>query len=172
MGMYNPLYIVYVLILGMSFMAFIMNIVILVPDRFHMNYNEILPNKGLGLFLMLNSVMISFLWLSIIIKPLIDGTMIPKETEHYTTLIVQGFDLALLLPMGFISGFLLYKRRSLGYLFSHLYFIFLSVLMSALIAKIIAMGMLGYSIIPVIFIIPIINIGAIICSITMFKQLK
>lgn len=172
MAMYHQFYIIYVMILGMSFIAFIMNVVLLNPTEFYKRYSDRLPNKRLGLFLMFNSMIIALLWLNIILRPLFDGTLIPKETEHYTTLIVQGFDLSLLLPMGFISGYLLFKKRAFGYLFSHLYFIFLSVLMSALIAKIVAMGMLGYPIIPVIFIIPVINIGAITCSGLMFKHLK
>lgn len=172
MAMYHQFYIIYVMILGMSFMGFIMNVVLLNPTEFYKRYSDRLPNKRLGLFLMFNSMIIALLWLNIILRPLFDGTLIPKETEHYTTLIVQGFDLALLLPMGFISGYLLFKKRAFGYLFSHLYFIFLSVLMTALIAKIVAMGLLGYSIFPVIIIIPMFNIGAIVCSSVMFNRIK
>jgi hypothetical protein len=103
---------------------------------------------------------------------MIDGSVYPVALEHYTTLIVQGLDLGFLLPLAVITGVLLIKKNRFGYLLGLGYFVFLSILMTALGAKIVAMGMNGYNIIPVIFIIPTFNIVAIICSILLFKNLK
>ena len=104
---------------------------------------------------MFNALDIAMLWLGIVVPPLIDGTLIPVETEHYTTLVVQGLDLAILLPSAFVLGWLFWKKQRTGYLLAPVYYVFLSILMTALVAKIIAMGLQGYNIIPVIFIIPI-----------------
>ena len=172
MGMYNSLYIVYVLLLSTSFFAFIINLFSFNPDVYASKFKSKLPHRLLGSFLLFASINIAFLWLSIIIKPLMDGSIIPESVEHYTTLIVQGLDLALLLPMGFISGLMLIRKKALGYIFSHVYFVFLSFLMTALVAKIIAMGMRGSNIIPVIFIIPVFDIFSICCAVTMFKNYK
>lgn len=37
--------------------------------------------------------MIGSLWLGVVVPPLVDGSIYPKELQHYTTLVVQGFDL-------------------------------------------------------------------------------
>lgn len=81
--------------------------------------------------------------MNIIVPPLIQGTIYPPELNHYTTLIVQGFDLGLLLPISFIVGLFLIKKKPMGYLYATTYIIFLSILMTALTAKIIAMGKNG-----------------------------
>ncbi|OPX85461.1 MAG: hypothetical protein A4E53_03455 [Pelotomaculum sp. PtaB.Bin104] len=82
--------------------------------------------------------------------PLIECSLYPIALEHYTTLIVQGMDLGLLLPLAVVSGVLLIQKKPFGYLLGPVYFIFLSLLMTALTAKVIAMGIRGYNIIPVI----------------------
>jgi len=112
------------------------------------------------------------LWLSIVIPPLIDGTIYPESLQHFTTLIVQGFDLGLLLPIAFISGVLLIKRKPFGYLFGTAYIGFLSILMTALTAKIIAMSMHGVNVIPAVFIIPTFNIITMFSLYLMIKNIK
>ena len=79
------------------------------------------------------------------------------QAEHYTTLIVQALDLGILLPGGVVCGVLWLRKKAFGYLLVPIYFIFLSLLMCALTAKVIAMWILGYNVIPEIFIIPIFN---------------
>ena len=133
-------------------------------------FNNALPVKKLGGFLIFNAVCIALLWLTIVIPPLINGSIIPPQVEHYTTLIVQGLDLAILLPAAFISGLLLIRKKASGYLFATIYFVFLSFLMTALTAKLIAMGMLGYNVIPAIFIIPVFNLISVTCTIIIFKN--
>jgi uncharacterized membrane protein len=106
-----------------------------------------------------------------IIPPLLDGTIYPDALNHFTTLIVQGLDLGLLLPVCFVSGWLLIKKESLGYLSGTVYLVFLSFLMTALVAKIIAMAINGVNVIPVIFIIPAINLITITCAVLMIKNI-
>ena len=86
--------------------------------------------------------------------------------------IVQGLDLGLLLPLSFVTGLLIIKKRPFGYLLAPVYLVFLSLLMTALIAKIIAMGMVGSNIIPSIFIIPLIWIITITCTVLMLREVK
>ena len=113
---------------------------------------------------MFTSVAIALLWLSVIVPPLLDGSIIPVQAEHYTTLIVQGVDLAILLPASFIIGSLCVRKQAAGLLLGPIYIIFLSLLMTALTAKVTAMALLGYNVIPVIFIIPLFNIISIILA--------
>ena len=118
-----------------------------------------------------NSVSIGLLWLGIVVPPLLNGTIVPQEAEHYTTLIVQGLDLGILLPAAFISGMLLTRKDPYGYLLGPIYFVFLSLLMTALTAKVVAMKILGYNVIPVIFIIPAFNFLTLFCTIVILKNI-
>lgn len=112
------------------------------------------------------------MWLGVVVPPLLDGSVIPAEVEHYTTLIVQGLDLGLLLPLSFISGQLFIKKKPFGYLLAPVYFVFLSILMMALTAKVVAMGILGQNVIPAIVIIPLFSLISIVCSILILKNIK
>lgn len=164
MAMYNLLFLGYVILLGTSFFAFALVMLSFDLETLPEKFSKSTPVKFVGGFLIANSIAIGLLWLDIVIPPLVDGTIIPKEVEHYTTLIVQGLDLAILLPLALVSGILLMRKRSFGYLLGPVYLIFLSLLMIALVAKIIAMGLMGQNIIPAVFIIPTLALISIICA--------
>ncbi len=172
MGTYNVMFLPYAALLGLTFFGVFLTL----RQLSNLNIIEIFslktPTKFVGWFLIINSVSIAFLWLSIIVPPLIDGTIYPPELNHYTTLIVQGFDLGLLLPICFVVGFLLIRKKSNGYLYATTYVVFLSILMTALTAKIIAMAMNDVNVFPVIFIIPSINIITIVSAVLMIKNIN
>jgi len=154
MAMYNVLFLAYVVLLGSSFFAFALCLMSFETENLPEHFSDSVPVKTAGGFLIFNTVSIALLWLGVVVPPLLDGTVVPLQTEHYTTLIVQGLDLALLLPLCFVSAVLFMKRRPMGYLLAPVYLVFLTLMMMALTAKIIAMGMLGQEIFPVIVIIP------------------
>jgi len=154
MAMYNVLFLAYVVLLGTSFFAFALCLMSFETENLPEHISDEVPVKTAGGFLIFNIVSIALLWLGVVVPPLLDGSVIPLQTEHYTTLIVQGLDLALLLPVCFVSAVLFLQRRPMGFLLAPVYLVFLTVMMLALTAKIIAMGMLGQEIFPVIVIIP------------------
>ncbi len=172
MGMYNIMFLPYVILLCLSFFGLFIILKSLIKIDILSLFSLKSPSKFVGWFLIINSVSIAFLWLNIIVPPLFDGTIYPAELNHYTTLIVQGFDLGLLLPICFVSGFLLLKKKPEGYLYATIYLVFLSLLMTALTAKIIAMALNNVNVIPVVVIIPSINIITIVNAILMIKSLK
>jgi hypothetical protein len=172
MGMYNAMFLGYVFLAGASFYSFVLTLLCFDPKQLPLSFNPRTTVKTTGSFLIFNSLAIALLWLSIIVPPLLNGSIVPEQLEHYTTLIVQGLDLAILLPAGFIVAVLFIRKRPLGYLLCPVYFIFLSMLMTALTAKVVAMAMLGYNVIPVIFIIPTFNIFSIICTAAILHQVK
>lgn len=171
MGMYNYMFLCYCTLLGLSFFALFLTLISFDYQKTQFLFSDKTPNKLVGGFLIFNSVAIAFLWLNVIVKPLVEGSIYPKQVEHYTTLIVQGFDLGLLLPIAFICGVLLILKKSKGYIFATSYIVFLSILMTSLTAKIIAMADQGINVIPVVFIIPTINVIALICSVLMIKNI-
>lgn len=172
MGMYNRLFLVYAALTGLSF--FTLFLVLYqekwegVKDRF----TGRAPAKFAGGFLVFNAVAIALLWLGVVVPPLLDGSVYPDSLDHYTTLIVQGYDLGLLLPLAMVSGILLIRRRDPGYLAGTTYLVFLSLLMTALTAKLIAMATEGVSVVPAIFIIPLFALTAIVCSALMLRSIK
>lgn len=171
MAMYNKLFLVYIILVSTTFFAFVLTLLSIDIKTISQYFNPKTSTKFVGSFLIVLSSMIALLWLSVIVPPLIDGSIIPNSVEHYTTLTVQGFDLSIFLPIAFISGLLLIKKRPFGYLMSSVTIIFLSLLMTALVAKIIAMAMVGVNVIPAVFIIPCFLILSIICATNIFKNM-
>jgi hypothetical protein len=172
MSMYNYLFLLYLVLLSLSFFALLVLLLSFNLNTLASSFSKKAPCRLTGGFLILNSVIIALLWLSIIVPPLIDGSLFPSALEHYTTLIVQGFDLSLLLPLAFVSGLLLIKKKPLGYLAGTTYTVFLSVLMTALTAKIIAMALNDVNVVPAIFIIPVINLTAIFLAVHIIRSIK
>ncbi|MDX1639898.1 MAG: hypothetical protein R3281_18200 [Balneolaceae bacterium] len=172
MGMYNVLFLVYVLLLSASFFSFSLTLFSFDIQSLPPQFREAVPVKSTGGFLVFSSIAIGLMWLGVVVPPLLDGTIIPGQVEHYTTLIVQGLDLALLLPLAFLSGFLFIRKRPFGYLLAPVYLVFLSIMMTALTAKVIAMARLGQEVMPAIVVIPLFNLAAIACSIAILYHLR
>jgi hypothetical protein len=172
MGMYNLLFLVYAALLGTSFFALAQTLFAIGLDNIADHFEPLTPVRSTGGFLIFNSLTIGLMWLGIVVPPLLNGTIIPEQVEHYTTLIVQGLDLGLLLPLSFVAGLLFMKKKPLGYLLAPVYFVFLSILMTALTAKVIAMGLLGQNVIPAIIIIPLVGLISITCTFLILKNIR
>jgi len=171
MGMYNTMFLIYVVLLALSFFGLFLTLRPLDNSDLGLSFSAKTPAKTIGWFMIFNAITVAFLWLSIIVPPLIDGTLYPAELKHYTTLIVQGFDLGLLLPISFIIGLLLIHKKPAGFIYGTVYLIFLTIMMTALSAKIIAMAINDVNVIPVIFIIPTVNIVAALSAYFMVKNI-
>jgi len=105
------------------------------------------------------------LWLQVIVPPLLDGSFYPAGLGHFTTMIVQGFDLALFLPPSLLAGLAYLRRRALGDLLAPIYAVFVSLQMLALLAKIVWMSRIGVSAGPALVIIPALLGGAIAAAV-------
>lgn len=172
MAMYNALFLVYTILLGGSFFLLLS---LLIQDHgkalnFSSKHTPLFMRAGI--FLMINATLIALLWLSVVIPPLLDETIVPLSAEHYTTLTVQGIDLALLLPMSFIAGYLCIKKHATGPYFTLIYTMTLTVLMMALCSKIVFMANTGVNVVPAVFIIPTITLLAAYNSLKMMGSIK
>jgi hypothetical protein len=171
MSMYHQLFLLLVALAGLSFFAFVLAMMSIsgevqvgaIPVR--------IPHKFFGGFLVFNAVMITLLWLQVVVPPLWQGT-IPPQVQHYTTLVVQALDLAILLPASFVAGVLLYRRHRWGLILGPIYLVFLSLMMAALTAKLIAMASLGQPVIPAIFIIPAFMMVAVVGAIQVIGPME
>lgn len=172
MAMYNALFLVYIALTGTSFFALILTLLSIDIEKIPLAFSRMTRVKFIGGFLIFTATSIALLWLTILVPPLLDNTILPLSVEHYTTLTVQGFDLSLFHPIIFVSGLLLIKKNKFGYLLAPVMLIFLSFLMTALIAKIIAMALAGVNVVPAIFIIPCIAFVSVFSSIITLKSIN
>lgn len=172
MGMYSIMFLGYVILAGASFFAFILTIVSFDTNQLPQLFTPATPVRTTGSFLICISFAIAMLWFSIIVPPLLDGSIIPVQAEHYTTLVVQGLDLAILLPSAMVAAVLFIRKKPFGFLLCPIYFVFLSLLMTALTSKVVAMSILGFNVIPVIFIIPAFNVITIICTTAILRNIS
>lgn len=172
MAMYNALFIVYILLTSSTFFAFALTLIGINIKSLPHHFNAHTPVKYIGGFLIFLSSSIALLWLKTVLNPLFDGTIIPRATEHYTTLTVQGFDLSIFLPIAFLSGVLLIKKNPFGYFMGTITLVFLCFMMTALVAKIIAMANAGISVVPVVFIIPAFLVLTVFSTVLLFKNIK
>jgi len=171
-AMFNQLFLVYVVLTGTSFFAFSLVLLSFETDKLPQHFQKSTPIKFPGIFLIFTSLSIGLLWLGVVVPPLLDGSIYPEALQHYTTLTVQSLDLSIFLPITFIAGWLLIKKRKLGYLMALITLIFLTMLMIALLAKLIAMALNGVNIVPAIFLIPVFAIISGICSYLLLRGVK
>lgn len=171
MALFNQLYLVWVSLIALSFFSFIQLILSFNLAELEASFAGKVPSKFIGGFLMFNGVAIGLLWLSVVVPPLIDSTY-PDAVEHYTTLVVQALDLSILLPCSFISGYMIFRKHMQGYLLAPVYAVFLSFMLLALLAKIVAMAASGYQVIPAVFIIPFFAVLSLICVYFFMKALS
>ncbi len=172
MGMYNIMFLVYAALLGLAFFALLNLLLSFDYAVIGKAFAKSAPAKWAGGFLMFNSIAIAWMWLGIVVPPLIDGTIYPEELFHFTTLVVQGLDLGLLLPLSFVSGYLLFRTTALGLVSGTVYIVFLSLLMTALSAKIVAMALNGVNVIPAVFIIPAFNLLTVWLAFRIIQTIK
>ncbi len=114
---YNPLFIVYVLLMSASMFAFILSLTSFDLEKIPNMFKEKLPIRFLAGFQFFIALMLGLLWLGKISPSILSGA-IPIGLEHYTTLVIQAMDLGFIVPIAVISGVLLLKKKPFGYLFT------------------------------------------------------
>lgn len=171
MAMYNELFLLYVTLCSTSFFAFFQAVFLLNKVDTASTFHARMPVQFIGGFMLFNALAIGLLWLMVVVPPLLQSGF-PVDIAHYTTLVVQGLDLALLLPSCFILGLFLLKRKPLGYLLAPVYIIFLAILMVALTAKVIGMALLGAEVFPASILIPSFTLLAFACALLVIRHTK
>lgn len=151
--MYNELFLIYVLLASLSFFAFILTMLSFDLEELSAGFDDKLSVKFVGGFLIFIAIAVGLNWLGRIVPPLLDGSIIPEVIEHYTSLPVQGLDLAFMLPTAFLSGVLLIKRNNYGYLLAPVILNFLIIMMTAIGAKVIGQALQGVEgVLPVVIV--------------------
>jgi len=168
--MYNRLYLLWIIAASTSFFALILTLLSFDLNSIKASFTDALPRKLVAGLIIIQGAMVAALWLQRILPSFINGS-IPPGIEHYTTLPVQGLDLAFPLPLSILAAILLLKREGAGYLLASAYTGFLLVLMPTLTAKVAGMMFIGVNPGPPLVIMPTFAIFSLISLIIVFKDI-
>jgi len=170
--MYNPFFIVYTILLALSLYAFVLCLMSFDVEKMPFVFKKGLPVKFLGGFQLLVGFGIGMLWLGKIAPSIMEGK-VPVGLEHYTTLVIQGMDLGIVVPTAFLSGILLIKRKPFGYLLSSVIIIKGFTMLTCISAMIInqALNRVVMNIVEVIA-FPAFNLLAIICLALLMRNVN
>ena len=116
---FNALFLVYVLIFGLSLYAFILSMLSFDLQDLPGHFSESLPRKWMAGFMFAVAAFLLFAWLSQIFSPLLSNK--PALLENTTTMVIQAMDLAIIIPLAILAGILLLRRSAYGYLLSSIF---------------------------------------------------
>lgn len=145
---FNSMFVVYCVILGLSFYAFIYFVyVILKSDYINDRLISNSLSKAMGIYFISVSCIFYLLWLSEVIPAMINNdtpqTIIDASLP---TNPVHVLDLAVVLPGIFVTGFQVLKRRSIGFVLAPVvltFFILMDLTIAMLIVMMVAKGFEG-----------------------------
>jgi hypothetical protein len=125
---YNPLFLVYVVLFSASLFALVLSLLSFDMQELPAHFSSGLPRRGIGLFLIVSGTILALVWLVLSIVPALLGDTVPTEVFSYTTFITGVVDIGIVAPALVVSGTLLLRRASLGYLLASMMLVFTVVL--------------------------------------------
>lgn len=162
LSMYNQLFLIYVMLFSASLFAFILTLLSLEREKVE-RYFKHSSATSIGVFLLFTAFMIMMLWLGRLASSLREETA-PVGLEHYSTLVIQALDLAIVVPLTAITGVLLIRRRPYGYLLASVVIVKAAALLTSITAMIIGMLRAGVSVSTVELVaFPAFHLGVIVC---------
>lgn len=122
---FNFLFHVYCAILGLSIYSVLYFSVKYLTTDFRSWFTDQLPVKAIAIFLIVTASLFTLLWLSQSL-PAALVNQAPESVEKAGLLVnpVQVLDFSFYLPLMFLSGFMLLKKKSLGYLLASIMIVF------------------------------------------------
>ena len=166
---YNKFFLLYVLLMSLSFFCFIINFTSSEFKNLEKNINQKFPKTFIGIFLIIIGLFLLILWLGRIVPSI---NRVPAELEHYTTMVIQAMDLGFIVPLGILSGILLLKNKVLGFLLASVIIIKGTTLLLALVMMIIFMIFSGVNVnIIEIIVFPLFSILCIVSLIIILKNI-
>lgn len=111
---YNALFLVYVALFSLSLYAFILCMLSFDLQHLQQHFSTNLPHRWIAALLFVIGGFLLLAWLGRIIPPLLQNQT--PVLENTTTFVIQAMDLGLIVPLAILSGILLLRRSSWGYL--------------------------------------------------------
>jgi hypothetical protein len=125
---YNNLFLVYVLIFSASLFGLILALTAFDVQALPAHFDENLPHRGVGFFLIVSGVILSLIWLVLSIVPALLQNKAAPEAYYYTTFMTGIVDIGIVAPALLIAGVLILRRAPLGYLLASTMLIFTCIL--------------------------------------------
>ena len=170
--MFNPFFILYVMLMAMSLYAFVLCFMSFNIKKIPLAFSDNLSVKLLGGFQIFIGVAIGLLWVGKIATSVYWGQP-PIGLEHYTTLVIQGMDLGIVVPTAFVSGILLIKHKPFGYLLSSVIITKGITMLTCISAMIVNQALNGVEMSRIeTLIFPAFNILAFICLFLLMKNVR
>jgi hypothetical protein len=141
---FNPLFLVYVALLGLSLYALIGGLATTDFKALRARFTESTPVKAVSVFLAVVAVLFYFVWLSEIFPALLSGGVPQSVTQVGTpTSGVPVLDMAWILPGLILTAVWLWRKRAIGYVLAGALLTFLALLVLAIVAMTVAMSLYG-----------------------------
>ncbi len=169
---FNQLFLLYVVLFSLLLFAFIFAMKDLNPDVISNHFSDQFPRRGVAIFLMILAGFLSMAWLGRIVPATIAGTP-PFGLESYTTLVIQGLDLGIIVPVSALTAILLWRNRPWGFPLASVVLIKGLTMGAALVAMIISQILSGQEMSMVeIIMFSGIAIAALIFTLMMFRSVQ
>jgi hypothetical protein len=122
---YNNLYLVYLALFSASFFAFLLALMAFRLPSLPARFSPRLPLRGMAIFMFIVGVGVAFIWLSDVVNALTTNG-VPEALGSHIALVTYTLDVGIIAPACIVSGILLLRRASLGYLLTGLLTILLA----------------------------------------------
>jgi hypothetical protein len=141
---YNPLFLVYVALLGLSSYALIIGLVKIDMDGIKDCATNQTPVKVGSIFLGILAILFYFLWLSESIPALVAGKIPQSVIDNGTpTNAVHVLDMAWVLPAFLITAVNLWRKQALGFTLAGTMLSYIVLLISAILSMVVFMSRAG-----------------------------
>ncbi|MGM7681228.1 hypothetical protein ACSVDA_03640 [Cytobacillus sp. Hm23] len=172
LSMYNPFFLIYVLLMSAAFFAFTLAMTSFDLKKLSSSvFDNRFPTKFVGGFLLFIGVTVGLMWLGRIVPALIDNS-IPIGLEHYNTLVIQALDLGFLVPISILSGYLVLRKNSFGYLLASIVTVKGITMLTAITGMIISQLLSGVHVsISEIILFPLFNVVVMYCLFLILKNI-
>ena len=125
---YNDFFLAYTLIFSASLFGLILALLSFDLKTLPSHFATGLPRNGIGMFLIISGVIVSLIWLVLSILPALFASKAPPEAYYYTTFTTGIIDIGIVAPALILSGVLIRRGTSLGYLLASTMLIFTCIL--------------------------------------------
>lgn len=172
LSVYNSFFLLYVALFGLSLYSFIMAFRGFGPDEVSDALRPGYPRRFLGSYLIVMGILLTLMWIGRIVPSLLAGTA-PSGIEHYSTLVIQASDLAVVVPAACITGILILAKHPMGATLGAILFIKLLTMALALFTMMIMMSVNGVelAIVEVVIFSLLLAVG-IVASVMMFRAVS
>lgn len=168
---YNAFFLIYVALFSLSLFTFIPLILQVDAGSLAIKMAKRTPVRLIAADLYFTGVMLLGMWLMRIVPPLFSGGS-PVGIETYTTLVIQVLDLGIIVPVAFLTGTLLLRKRPWGFILSAVFLCKGLTMFLAIIAMIIGEALSGtlqsYGEVVIFVVMVAVNLW---CAVALFRAI-